>query len=341
MKDFLKALGGVVTDLFTDQANSAISSLRGQAYNERNMALQNKYQKDMVDYIFQKNDPARAVDRWRRAGIAPQAVFGNSPGGAGVASDASAPSSSNPDNDSRSFNFVRTLAERQAIDNEKAVADATVDKLNAEADKLRGDTKDPIITKRQQKLEFDWTLVKKEREEVQKSIDEINKQYEDAMKQADLSIKQQILFETLAKIDKLLADTEVSKQMKENLKSQKALIEAQTKTEGSKQRNLDSSSDLNDSERETVDALRDGRVKLTNRQADQVLREIGLSEARTLNEYEDLVKAMTGTAPASSLWSYVDRLIARLDSEKGGYANADELRRKLASSLLSFINKND
>lgn len=341
MGSFLKALGGIATDLFAGQANSSLSSLRGQAYNERNMALQNKYQKDMVDYVFQKNDPARAADRWRRAGIAPQAVFGNSPGGAGVASDASSPSSSNPDNDSRSFNFVRTLAERQAMDNEKAVADATVNKLNAEADKLRGDTKDPDITKQQQKLEFDWTLVKKEREEVQLEIDKINKMYEDAMKQADLSIKQQVLFEILAKIDKLMADKEVSEQMKENLKSQKALIEAQTKTEGSKQRNLDSSSDLNDSERETVDALRDGRVKLTNRQADQVLREIGLSEARTLNEYEDLVKAMTGTAPASSLWAYVDRLIARLDSEKGGYANADELRRKLASSLLSFINKND
>nr|DAV22265.1 MAG TPA: hypothetical protein [Microviridae sp.] len=341
MGSFLKALGGIATDLFAGQANSSLSSLRGQAYNERNMALQNKYQKDMVDYVFQKNDPARAADRWRRAGIAPQAVFGNSPGGAGVASDASAPSSSNPDNDSRSFNFVRTLAERQAMDNEKAVADATVNKLNAEADKLRGDTKDPDITKQQQKLEFDWTLVKKEREEVQLEIDKINKMYEDAMKQADLSIKQQVFFEILAKIDKLMADKEVSEQMKENLKSQKALIEAQTKTEGSKQRNLDSSSDLNDSERETVDALRDGRVKLTNRQADQVLREIGLSEARTLNEYEDLVKAMTGTAPASSLWAYVDRLIARLDSEKGGYANADELRRKLASSLLSFINKND
>ena len=341
MGKFLKALGGIATDLFTGQANSALYSLRGQAYNERNMALQNKYQKDMVDYIFQKNDPARAVDRWRRAGIAPQAVFGNSPGGAGVASDASAPSSSNPDNDSRSFNFVRTLAERQAMDNEKAVADATVNKLNAEADKLRGDTKDPDVTKQQQKLDFDRAEIARQTEQVQKEILEVEKMYKEAEKQADLSIKQQILFEIMAKIDKLLADKEVSEQMKENLKSQKALIEAQTKTEGSKQRNLDSSSDLNDSERETVDALRDGRVKLTNRQADQVLREIGLSEARTLNEYEDLVKAMTGTAPASSLWGYVDRLIARLDSEEGGYANADELRRKLASSLLSFINKND
>lgn len=252
MGKFLEALGGIATDLFTGQANSALSSLRGQAYNERNMALQNRYQKDMIDYVFRKNDPARAADRWRRAGIAPQAVFGNSPGGAGVASDASAPSSSNPDNDSRSFNFVRTLAERQAMYNEKDVADATVNKLNAEADKLRGDTKDPDITKQQQKLDFDRSEIAKQTEQVQKEILDIEKMYKDAEKQSDLSIKQQILFETIAKIDKLLADKEVSEQMKENLKSQKALIEAQTKTEGSKQRNLNAQT-------ETEDKLRDAR----------------------------------------------------------------------------------
>ena len=338
---FLSGLIGSAANFGLDQMSNSVNSKRQQFYNERNMELQHEYQKKMVDYVAEKNEPRKAVARWRVAGIAPEAVFGNSPGGAGVVSDASSPSSSNPDGGSSRYDFFRTAAEQQQIENDRKIADATVNKLNAEADKLRGDTKDPEVTKQQQKLDFDWTLVKKEREDVQLEIDKVNKQYEDAMKQADLSIKQQILFEILAKIDKLLADTEVSKQMKENLKSQKALIEAQTKTEGSKQRNLNSFSALNDSERETVDALRDGRVKLTNRQADQVLREIGLSEARTLNEYENLVKAMTGTAPASSLWSYVDRLIARLDSEKGGYTNADELRRKLASSLLSFINEND
>lgn len=256
MGSFFKALGGIATDLFTGQANSALSSLRGQAYNERNMALQNKYQKDMVDYVFQKNDPARAADRWRRAGIAPQAVFGNSPGGAGVASDASAPSSSNPDNDFRSFNFVRTLAERQAMDNEKAVADATVNKLNAEADKLRGDTKDQTVTKLLQQVELGRAEIAKQTEQIQKEILDIEKMYKDAEKQVDLSIKQQILFETLAKIDKLLADKEVSEQMKENLKSQKALIEAQTKTEGSKQHNLDSSTEFNKARTKTENELR-------------------------------------------------------------------------------------
>ena len=308
MGKFLEALGGIATDLFAGQANSALSSLRGQAYNERNMALQNKYQKDMVDYVFRKNDPARAADRWRRAGIAPQAVFGNSPGGAGVASDASAPSSSNPDNDSRSFNFTRTLAERQAMDNEKAVADATVNKLNAEADKLRGDTKDPDVTKRQQKLDFDWALVKKEREDVQLEIDKINKQYEDAMKQADLSIKQQILFETLAKIDKLLADKEVSEQMKENLKSQKALIEAQTKTEGSKQRNLDSSTGLNKSQSKTEDELREGRKSELSQRVKSLAAERRLTLTRYQQEQVESWLFMNGADRSKSLWEVVDKL---------------------------------
>ena len=338
---FLSGLIGSAANFGLDQMSNFVNSKRQQFYNERNMELQHEYQKKMVDYVAEKNEPRKAVARWRAAGIAPEAVFGNSPGGAGVVSDASAPSSSNPDGGSSRYDFFRTAAEQQQMENDRKIADATVNKLNAEADKLRGDTKDQTVTKLLQQVELGRAEIAKQTEQVQKEILDIEKMYKDAEKQADLSIKQQILFETIAKIDKLLADKEVSEQMKENLKSQKALIEAQTKTEGSKQRNLDSSSDLNDSERETVDALRDGRVKLTNRQADQVLREIGLSEARTLNEYEDLVKAMTGTAPASSLWAYVDRLIARLDSEKGGYANADELRRKLASSLLSFINKND
>ena len=249
---FLEGFAGTFGDMMLGQLGSSMSADRQQSYNRENMALQNKYQKDIIDYVNAYNEPSKAVARWRRAGIAPQAVFGNSPGGAGVASDASAPSSSNPDNDSRQYSFVRTLAEQQRMDNEKAVADATVNKLNAEADKLRGDTKDQTVTKLLQQVELGRAEIAKQTEQVQKEILDIEKMYKDAEKQADLSIKQQILFETMAKIDKLLADKEVSEQMKENLKSQKALIEAQTKTEGSKQRNLDAQT-------ETEDKLRDAR----------------------------------------------------------------------------------
>lgn len=206
----------------------------------------------MVDYVAEKNEPRKAVARWRAAGIAPEAVFGNSPGGAGVVSDASAPSSSNPDGGSSRYDFFRTAAEQQQMENDRKIADATVNKLNAEADKLRGDTKDQTVTKLLQQVELGRAEIAKQTEQVQKEILDIEKMYKEAEKQSDLSIKQQILFETIAKIDKLLADKEVSEQMKENLKSQKALIEAQTKTEGSKQRNLNAQT-------ETEDKLRDAR----------------------------------------------------------------------------------
>lgn len=249
---FLSGLIGSAANFGLDQMSNSVNSKRQQFYNERNMELQHEYQKKMVDYVAEKNEPRKAVARWRAAGIAPEAVFGNSPGGAGVVSDASAPSSSNPDGGSSRYDFFRTAAEQQQMENDRKIADATVNKLNAEADKLRGDTKDPDVTKQQQKLDFDRAEIARQTEQVQKEILDIEKMYKDAEKQADLSIKQQILFETIAKIDKLLADKEVSEQMKENLKSQKALIEAQTKTEGSKQRNLNAQT-------ETEDKLRDAR----------------------------------------------------------------------------------
>lgn len=249
---FLSGLIGSAANFGLDQMSNSVNSKRQQFYNERNMELQHEYQKKMVDYVAEKNEPRKAVARWRAAGIAPEAVFGNSPGGAGVVSDASAPSSSNPDGGSSRYDFFRTAAEQQQMENDRKIADATVNKLNAEADKLRGDTKDQTVTKLLQQVELGRAEIAKQTEQVQKEILDIEKMYKDAEKQADLSIKQQILFETIAKIDKLLADKEVSEQMKENLKSQKALIEAQTKTEGSKQRNLNAQT-------ETEDKLRDAR----------------------------------------------------------------------------------
>lgn len=196
-----KAIGGVATNLFTGQANSAMSAARQQAYNEKNMALQHEYQKKMVDYINDYNLPTKSVARWKAAGIAPQAVFGNSPGGAGVSSDASAPSSDNPSTDTRSFDFTQTLAERQRMENEKNVADATVNKLNAEADKFRGDTKDPDETKRGQKLYNDG-LDLTNKLTASKVINQGTQNELDAL---DLRMKNE-LFDTTVKIEKQKAE---------------------------------------------------------------------------------------------------------------------------------------
>ena len=328
----LAGLGAAAASFAMKEGHNAIA----QSRNEKNMALEHDYWKRRVNQLEEMNKPSRQVAKWRSAGIAPQAVFGNSPGGAGIATDASAPNSQTPMGSS-DFNFVTTIAERQRMKNEKAIADATVNKLNAEAEKLRGDTKDPNVTKNSQRLEFDWNLVKKQREQVQLAVDEINKEFQRAINEADMRIKHGLYSETLAKIDKLIADKDVSDEMKQNLQKQRDLIESQISATQAQTDLTKAQTDLTKAQTETENALRDGRIKLTEREANKILADIGLSEARSLNEYESLIKAMTGTQPASSLWGYIDRLIARGDSRLGGYENASDLREKLARALVRYI----
>lgn len=316
---FLSGLIGSAANFGLDQMSNSVNSKRQQFYNERNMELQHEYQKKMVDYVAEKNEPRKAVARWRAAGIAPEAVFGNSPGGAGVVSDASAPSSSNPDGGSSRYDFFRTAAEQQQMENDRKIADATVNKLNAEADKLRGDTKDQTVTKLLQQVELSRAEIAKQTDQVQKEILDIEKMYKDAEKQADLSIKQQILFETIAKIDKLLADKEVSEQMKENLKSQKALIEAQTKTEGSKQRNLDAQT-------ETEDKLRDARWAEIQERVNKMFEESKSIKRDDAREAIGQLAELYGlTIKSNSPGEWITKLAQQIRTRSGSKVGSERL----------------
>lgn len=300
----LAGLGAAAASFAMKEGHNAIA----QSRNEKNMALEHDYWKRRVNQLEEMNKPSRQVAKWRSAGIAPQAVFGNSPGGAGIATDVSTPNSQTPTGSS-DFNFVTTIAERQRMKNEKAIADATVNKLNAEANKLRGDTKDPKVTKDSQRLEFDWNLVRKQREQVQFDVDEIDKEFRRAFNEADLQIKRGIYSETLSKIDKLIADKEVSEEMKQNLQKQRDLIEAQidstkaqtsldkarTKTEDARKRNLDSQTSLN------------------RHQISKVLTEVRrLGIDITAAEYDLLLNSLE-KQPVSSPAALIDRLGRALD----------------------------
>ena len=300
----LAGLGAAAASFAMKEGHNAIA----QSRNEKNMALEHDYWKRRVNQLEEMNKPSRQVAKWRSAGIAPQAVFGNSPGGAGIATDVSTPNSQTPMGSS-DFNFVTTIAERQHMKNEKAIADATVNKLNAEAEKLRGDTKDPDVTKDSQRLEFDWNLVRKQREQVQLAVDEINKEFQRAINEADMQIKRGLYSETLAKIDKLIADKDVSEEMKQNLQKQRDLIEAQidstkaqtnlnkaqTKTEDARKRNLDSQTSLN------------------RHQISKVLTEVRrLGIDITAAEYDLLLKSLE-KQPVSSPAALIDRLGRALD----------------------------
>lgn len=319
----LAGLGAAAASFAMKEGHNAIA----QSRNEKNMALEHDYWKRRVNQLEEMNKPSRQVAKWRSAGIAPQAVFGNSPGGAGIATDASAPNSQTPMGSS-DFNFVTTIAERQRMKNEKAVADATVNKLNAEAEKLRGDTKDPNVTKDSQRLEFDWNLVKKQREQVQLAVDEINKEFQRAINEVDMQIKHGLYSETLAKIDKLIADKEVSEEMRQNLQKQRDLIAAQIDS-------TNAQTGLTKAQTKTEDALRQGRVELTDAQADEVLSIAGLNEVKRDREKYETFLRLLDIDDASNGAEFAQRIIRQLL----GRMNTDlsDYRRKMISDYLEKI----
>lgn len=319
----LAGLGAAAASFAMKEGHNAIA----QSRNEKNMALEHDYWKRRVNQLEEMNKPSRQVAKWRSAGIAPQAVFGNSPGGAGIATDVSTPNSHTPTGSS-DFNFITTIAERQRMKNEKAITDATVDKLNAEAAKLRGDTKDPKVTKDLQQLEFDWNLVNKQREQVQLDVDEIDKEFRRAVNEVDLQIKRGIYSETLSKIDKLIADKEVSEEMRQNLQKQRDLIEAQIDS-------TKSQTALNKAQTKTEDALRDGRVRLTGAQASEVLSMADLNDVRRDREKYETFLRLLDIDDASNGAEFAQRVVRQLL----GRFNADlsDYKQKMISDYLEKI----
>ncbi|MFR7965052.1 MAG: hypothetical protein ACLU5I_05265 [Alistipes finegoldii] len=326
----LAGLGAAAASFAMKEGHNAIAQHR----NEKNMALEHDYWKRRVNQLEEMNKPSRQVAKWRSAGIAPQAVFGNSPGGAGIATDASSPNSQTPMGSS-DFNFVTTIAERQHMKNEKAIADATVNKLNAEADKLRGDTKDPNVTKNSQRLEFDWNLVRKQREQVQLAVDEINKQFQQANNEADLQIKRGIYSETLSRIDKLIADKEVSEEMKQNLQKQRDLIEAQIDSTKAQTDLSKAQTGLTKAQTKTEDALREGRVKLTDAQVNEVLSIAGLNDVKQDREKYETFLRLLDIDDASNGAEFAQRIIRQLL----GRFNSDlsDYKQKMISDYLEKI----
>ena len=212
--------------------------------------------------------------------------------------------------------------------NEKAIADATVDKLNAEAGKLRGDTKDPKVTKESQQLEFDWNLVKKQREQVQLDVDEIDKEFRRAVNEADLQIKRGIYSETLSKIDKLIADKEVSEEMKQNLQKQRDLIEAQIDS-------TKAQTGLTKAQTKRENDLREKRVKLTGAQTSELLSMAGLNDIRRDREKYETFLRLLDIDDASNGAEFAQRIIRQIF----GRYNADlsDYKQKMISDYLEKI----
>lgn len=336
MSDFSNAFGslgslmgstaaGAVGNIASGAANALFGGLqarRNWKYKQKEMALQQKYnlenmqkqfdyQQEAWDRENRYNDPRNASARWRLAGISPNAVFGNSPGGAGVAGSAGTPDVSNPSAggnvDTSTYHPTLTPVEMMRAQNEKKVADSQADLNNALANKARGDTKDSDITKRSQLVQLSRDEISKETEEVQRDLLKIQKNFAAAKEANDVAIQRAKFLEIITNCNKLLADKNVSEEMKEKLEADKKLAQEMVDTEKAKQRNLDSQT-------ETENQIREGRKSLTNAQAKEALSRAGLNElARDRDSYE-LFLRLVNVDDANSPWQFASKVVRMFES---------------------------
>lgn len=290
-------------------AGQQVGNSIGQRRNEKNMALQNDYWQSQVNYLEQKNDPARQVAKWRRAGISPQAVFGSSPGGAGLASDSSAPNSDNPNSPASDYGFVQTLAERQRLSNETKVADAEVKLKDAQAKEAEARATGQV----NENSIFD--LIKSAKQSaagiasLEKKIKGIEAKWLEAEKAKDMEIKDSILRETDQRISNLMSDKAYKEQATENLRSDMDLIKAQIATESSKQHNLDASTRNLDADTKTENELRKLRKSLTQNQVLEIRQKIKESKVLTAEGIEKLYAWLRGDREAPSLFGVIDKYL--------------------------------
>ena len=286
----LAGLAGAAGNFAFDQLSNSINSRRQQRYNERNMELQQKYQKEMIDYVADKNSPMKSAARWRAAGISPADVFGNSPGGAGIASDAAGPSSSNPDG--------------QMMRNQQRLTDAEVDLKEAQAQEARSRTTGQDIENSMSDLLKRAKSAAAGIAELEEKIKGIEAKWLEAEKAKDMEIKDSILRETDQRISNLMSDEAYKKQATEKLRSDMDLIKAQIATESSKQHNLSADT-----------RLKGSQTSLNRHQISKVLTEVRKLGVEISDAEFSLLLRELNEEPVSTAVGFIDRLARDINRE--------------------------
>ncbi len=266
-----------------------------QQYNLENMQRQFDYSKRAFDMENAYNDPRNAVARWRGAGIAPQAVFGSSPGGSGVSGSMSAPDSSSPGSGpDYGFAPVVSIAEMAAMRNQQRLTDAEVNLKNAQATEARSRTTGQDIENSMSDLLKRAKSAAAGIAELEEKIKGIEAKWLEAEKTKDMEIKDSILRETDQRISNLMSDEAYKKQATEKLRSDMDLIKAQIATESSKQHNLDAQT-------ETENQTRKGKVDSIRATIDKLIADTDLSNEQARTElYKRLIDVLGVGFPHSA-----------------------------------------
>ena len=123
---------------------------------------------------------------------------------------------------------------------------------------------------------------------------------------------------------------------KRAVEAQANLANAQVKTEGVKQKNLAADTDYKQALKRTEDDLRDGRVRLTDQQANKVIEDVFGARIAQMREADELSRVLTGTDRTSALWGLVDKLIESASRGDNGPVS-QEIRDRYYRDILNRV----
>lgn len=216
---------------------------------------------------------------------------------------------------------LKTIAETKGIENSNSLFEFV--RSAAESDALSKRFKAKID---QVNAEFAEIKAIQDSAERDARIAELWSREENNLAQAAKTDADRLTVETLRDGMKRLQDAQIGN------------IQAQTETEGAKQTNLAADTDYKKALKRTEDALRDGRVRLTDQQANKVIEDIFGARIAQMREADDLARVLTGTDRTSSLWGLVDKLIESASRGDNGPVS-QEIRDRYYRNILDRVPK--
>lgn len=214
---------------------------------------------------------------------------------------------------------LKTIAETKGIENSNSLFEFV--RSAAESDALSKRFKAKID---QVNAEFAEIKAIQDSAERDARIAELWSREENNLAQAAKTDADRLTVETLRDGMKRLQDAQIGN------------IQAQTETEGAQQTNLAADTDYKKALKRTEDALRDGRVRLTDQQANKVIEDIFGARIAQMREADDLARVLTGTDRTSSLWGLVDKLIESASRGDNGPVS-QEIRDRYYRNILDRV----
>lgn len=122
---------------------------------------------------------------------------------------------------------------------------------------------------------------------------------------------------------------------KRAVEAQANLANAQAETEGAKKSNLEADTDYKQALKRTEDALRDGKIKIQQSEAQKIIQDAFGARLKNADLAEQLARVMSGTDRSNSLYSIFDKAIESLGARE--YEEKENIRRRFLAELQNFV----